>query len=98
MDTAQLAVDGDRHAQDAASLQAGSRPSKIFRAGGMLISFKDLTYTVRSTHDKSLLNLLDSVSGYLRPSELVALMGPSGCGTIALCLGNVPLCRRWMPA
>lgn len=47
----------------------------------MLVSFKDITYTVRNSENrKETISLLDGVSGYLRAGELVALMGPSGCG------------------
>ena len=55
------------------------------RVNGHLVSFRDLTYTVKNSQNKNeSLNLLDGVSGYFRPGELVALMGPSGSGKTTL--------------
>ena len=54
--------------------------SSIFK-NGMLVSFRNISYKVRNAHKrKEMITLLDGVSGYLRGGELVALMGPSGCG------------------
>lgn len=42
-----------------------------------------VTYTVvNSQNKKERLTLLDGVSGYLRPGEMSALMGPSGSGKV----------------
>ena len=54
---------------------------KTFFHRGMLVSFKDIIYTVKNEQNKKEnISLLKSVSGYLRSGELVALMGPSGSG------------------
>ena len=60
--------------------------AKTMRLGkGVLVSFKDLTYTVQDHRNKkNKINLLDGVSGYCRPKEMMALMGPSGCGKTTL--------------
>ena len=48
---------------------------------GMLVSFRNITYTVQNDQNKKeQISLLNSISGYLRSGELVALMGPSGSG------------------
>ena len=62
------------------------KSSKTIHLGkGVLVSFKDLTYTVRDHRNtKNKIKLLDGVSGCCRPKEMVALMGPSGCGKTTL--------------
>lgn len=66
--------------------QLKSSLSRAMHLGkGVLVSFKDLKYTVTDHRDRrSTINLLDGVSGYCRPKEMVALMGPSGCGKTTL--------------
>ena len=60
--------------------------SSIFK-NGMLVSFRNISYKVRNAHKrKEMITLVDGVSGYLRGGELVALMGPSGCGESTLSL------------
>jgi ABC-type glutathione transport system ATPase component len=57
--------------------------TNTFLRRGMLISFRDINYTVKNHNNpKDDIKLLSGVSGYLRPGELVALMGPSGCGKV----------------
>ena len=60
---------------------AMNRQFTSFLHRGMLVSFKDVTYNViNESNKKETISLLQNVSGYLRPGELVALMGPSGSG------------------
>jgi ABC-type glutathione transport system ATPase component len=56
-------------------------PTFLSQRTGMLVSFRNITYTVQNeANKKEAISLLKSVSGYLRAGELVALMGPSGSG------------------
>jgi ABC-type glutathione transport system ATPase component len=60
-------------------------PTFLSQRTGMLVSFRNITYTVQNEQNKKEeLSLLKSVSGYLRSGELVALMGPSGSGTLCV--------------
>ena len=61
----------------------------------MLVSFKEITYSVRNAQNtKESIDLLTRVSGYLRPGEMVALMGPSGCGASRANMLCIPLVLR----
>lgn len=56
-------------------------PTFLSQRTGMLVSFRNITYTVQNeANKKEEISLLKSISGYLRSGELVALMGPSGSG------------------
>jgi len=58
-------------------------PTFLLQRTGMLVSFRNITYTVQNeANKKEQISLLKSVSGYLRSGELVALMGPSGSGML----------------
>ncbi|KAG7667438.1 hypothetical protein Ndes2526B_g02020 [Nannochloris sp. 'desiccata'] len=60
-------------------------PTFLSQRTGMLVSFRNITYTVQNeANKKEQISLLQSVSGYLRSGELVALMGPSGSGKTTL--------------
>ena len=64
-----------------------------FLKRGMLVSFRNITYTVTNEADKKeQISLLQNVSGYLRPGELIALMGPSGSGTCSHILQDSTFC------
>jgi ABC-type glutathione transport system ATPase component len=53
--------------------------SENARQNGLVITFKDLSYTVTNTaNKKEKLALLENVSAFFRPGEMSALMGPSG--------------------
>ena len=60
--------------------------SQSFMSGkGMAVTFQDVTYTVKNSQNKKeKIDLLKSVSGYLKAGELTALMGPSGSGKSTL--------------
>lgn len=45
------------------------------------VPLQDITYTVVNNQQKNeKINILKSVSGYLKPGKMTALMGPSGSG------------------
>lgn len=51
----------------------------------LLPSPQDVSYTViNSQNSKEKLTILHSISGYLKPGDMAALMGPSGSGESAL--------------
>ncbi|ODQ61844.1 hypothetical protein WICANDRAFT_59920 [Wickerhamomyces anomalus NRRL Y-366-8] len=50
---------------------------------GDVFSWKNLDYTIK-TKDGNLRKLLDNVQGYIKPGQLVALMGESGAGKTTL--------------
>eukprot|EP01025_Chloroclados_australasicus_P041211 TRINITY_DN4350_c0_g1_i1.p1 TRINITY_DN4350_c0_g1~~TRINITY_DN4350_c0_g1_i1.p1 ORF type:complete len:528 (-),score=50.28 TRINITY_DN4350_c0_g1_i1:47-1465(-) len=52
---------------------------------GMRIVFKDLSYAVPNMNNrKETLYLLKSITGFMEPAKMVALMGPSGSGKTTL--------------
>ena len=71
-----VALDADQLAA------AGAAPTFLHR--GQLVSFRNVTYEVdSSTQRKQRVKLLENLSGYLRPGELVALMGERGAGGLS---------------
>uniref|UniRef100_A0A061SAM0 p-loop containing nucleoside triphosphate hydrolase protein n=1 Tax=Tetraselmis sp. GSL018 TaxID=582737 RepID=A0A061SAM0_9CHLO len=70
------------------SIERVSLSTSVMREGmpenvhGLMVSFKNLTYTVRSR--KQHLTLLDDVTGFFKPGEMTALVGPSGSGKTTL--------------
>ena len=57
--------------------KAAAEPAFLHQ--GQLVSFSNLVYSViNSTNKKQTIQLLDSVSGYLRTGEMCALMGEAG--------------------
>eukprot|EP00887_Chlorella_sp_A99_P000295 scaffold13.g295.t1 len=76
-------------AEEAAALAAAAARARAAEGGAAAAAGGDkaasLTYSVvNSANRRETINLLTDVSGYLRSSELVALMGPSGSGKTTL--------------
>ena len=68
----------DKHQCDD-NLRRSSNEAQI----SMRIIFKDLTYLVRNQANKNeKLALLKGISGFYRPGEMAAVMGPSGSGNL----------------
>ncbi|KAK9867775.1 hypothetical protein WJX84_007302 [Apatococcus fuscideae] len=60
-------------------------PLKGHKRKGMKVTFKDLRYDVQNTaNKKETLHLLQSVTGFIAPGQMTALMGPSGSGKTTL--------------
>ena len=57
--------------------------SKASGLSAVSVTFKDLTYTVK-TKKKEELRILDGLGGYFEVGSLAALMGPSGSGKTTL--------------
>ena len=51
--------------------------------GGICLTWKDLWVTV-SMGKKRSRSILQGLTGYAKPGQLLAIMGPSGCGTSTL--------------
>ncbi|EFW98765.1 ABC multidrug transporter [Grosmannia clavigera kw1407] len=63
------------------TVKIDGQPERI-TSGGTVFTFKNIKYTVRHEGQDKL--LLDSVSGFVKPGQLVALMGSSGAGKTTL--------------
>ena len=64
----------------------------IFRAGTQhaLLLCQDVYYIVKNRANKAeKLSILAGISGYFSPGEMAAVMGPSGAGACAACLGSM---------
>mmetsp|Transcript_26363 Transcript_26363/g.74143 ORF Transcript_26363/g.74143 Transcript_26363/m.74143 type:complete len:162 (-) Transcript_26363:2028-2513(-) len=64
-----------------------TRKNSVMRKGmpelqGVMVSFKDLTYTVKAK--KKELTLLDNLTGFFKSGHMTALVGPSGSGKTTL--------------
>jgi len=83
-----LTVSSSAVAVDLATPPALHRADSTLRNGlpnsvsGLLVSFQELTYSVKAKSGP--LTLLDNLSGFFQPKQLTALMGPSGSGKTTL--------------
>ena len=65
-------------------LEAGQRPSQLQQQHThprLVVVFQHLTFQIRQGRRKKWQPLLQDVSGWIRPAETTAVIGPSGSGT-----------------
>ncbi len=61
-----------------------SSGSRLANLPGLVVTFQNVTYRVRSSRNKtSWATLLDQVTAFLAPGEMTAILGPSGSGEVA---------------
>jgi ABC-type multidrug transport system fused ATPase/permease subunit len=61
-------------------LEAGQPPSQQHHPR-LVVVFQHLTFEIRQGRRKKWQPLLQDVSGWIRPAETTAVIGPSGSGT-----------------
>ncbi|CAG8492709.1 17935_t:CDS:2 [Acaulospora morrowiae] len=58
----------------------GSETMSTSYQGGVSLSWKDVCYSIIDPKTNSKRNIIENVSGYVKPGEIMAIMGPSGAG------------------
>ena len=69
------------HPLDCVGARGCSVPEEAGRE--VFLTWEDLSVTASSGRAKATV-ILDNISGYARPGEVLALMGPSSCGKTTL--------------